>query len=97
MKKIIHEAMKDKKVLLSGDGRNDLLGFSAQYCVYSLLEAMTKVLVDLGVNDKQETGGTSTAMEVAALTTFLEGLIETMVIGELTPDTYTSVVAMDSG
>ena len=66
--------MKDKKVVLSGDGRNDSLGFSAQYCVYSLLEAMTKVLVDLGVKDKRETGGTSMAMEVASFNDPLGGL-----------------------
>ena len=32
MKKVIHEVMKDEKVVLSGDGRNDSPGFSAHYC-----------------------------------------------------------------
>ena len=94
MKKVIHEVMKDEKVVLSGDGRNDSPGFSAQYCVYSLMEAMTKVVVDLEVKDKRETGGTSTTMEVAALKVLLERLIETMQIGEITTDASTSVMAM---
>ena len=75
MKKVIHEVMKDEKVVLSGDGRNDSPGFSAQYCVYSLMEAMTKIIVDLEVKDKRETAGTSPGMEVAALKTLLERLI----------------------
>ena len=84
--------MKDEKVVLFGDGRNNSPGFSAQYCVYSLVEAMTKVVVDLQVKDKRETGGMSTIMEVAALKVLLECLIETMKIVEITKDTFTSVM-----
>ena len=86
--------MKDDKMVLSGDGRNDSPGFCAQFCVYSLMEAMTKVIVDLEVKDKRETGGASTTMEVAALKTLLERLIESMEIGEITTDASTSVMAM---
>ena len=57
MKKVIHDVMKDDKVVVSEDGRNDSPGFCAQYCVYSLMEAMAKVIVDLEVKDKRETGG----------------------------------------
>ena len=94
MKTVVHEVMKNEKVVLSGDGRNDSPGFSAQYCVYSLMEAVTKVIVDIEVKDKRETGGTSTVMEVAALKCLLERLVETMSIGELTTDASTSVIAM---
>ena len=94
VKKVIHEVMQDEKVVLSGDGRNDSPGFSAQYCVYSLMEAMTKIIVDLEVKEKKETAGTSPAMEVAALKTLLERLIETMNIGEITTDASSSVMAM---
>lgn len=66
MKKVIHEVMKDEKLVLSGDGRNDSPGFSAQYCVYSLMEEMTKVIVEIEMKDKRETGGTSTEMEVSS-------------------------------
>lgn len=86
--------MKDDKVVLSEGWRNDSPGFFAQYCVYSLMEAMTKVIVDLEVKDKRETGGASRTMEVAALKTLLERLIETMEIGEITTDPSTSVTAM---
>ena len=47
------------------------------------MEAVTKVIVDIKVKDKRETGGTSTVMEVAALKCHLERLVETMSIGEL--------------
>ena len=94
MKKVVHEVMQNKKVVLSGDGRNDSLGFCAQYCVYSLMEAVTKVIVDIEVKDKRETGGSSTVMEVAALKCLLERLIETMSIGEFTTDASSSVIAM---
>ena len=94
MKTVVHEVMKNEKVVLSGDGRNDSPGFSAQYCVYSLMEAVTKVIVDIEVKDKRETGGTSTVMEVAALKCLLERLVETMSIGELTTDASASVIAM---
>ena len=36
------------------------------------MEAVTKVIVDMEVKDKRETGGTSTGMEVAALKCLLE-------------------------
>ena len=94
MKKVVHEVMNDGNVVLSGDGRNDSPGFSAQYCVYSLMEAVTKVIVDLEVKDKRETGGSSTVMEVAALKTLLERLLTTMNIEELTTDASSSVIAM---
>ena len=94
MRKVIHDVMKNERVVLSGDGRNDSPGFSAQYCVYSLMEAVTKVIVDLEIKDKRETGGRSTVMEVAALKCLLERLIETPSIGELTTDASTSVIAM---
>ena len=45
------------------------------------MEAVTKVIVDIKVKDKRETGGTSTVMEVAALKCHLERLVETMSIG----------------
>lgn len=58
------------------------------------MEAVTKVIVDIEVKDKRETGGTSTVMEVAALKCLLERLVETMSIGELTTDASASVIAM---
>ena len=58
------------------------------------MEAVTKVIVDIKVKDKRETGGTSTVMEVAALKCLSERLVETMSIGEWTTDASTSVIAM---
>lgn len=91
MKKVIHDIIKEKKVVLSGDGRNDSLGFCAEHCVYSLMESITKVIVDLEVKEKRET---STVMEVAALKCLLEQLIQTISIEELTTDASSSVIGM---
>lgn len=94
MKTAIHEILKEGKMVLSGDGRNDSPGFCAQYCVYSLMESVTKVIVDLEVKDKRETGGSSTTMEVAALKCLLERLAQKITIDELTTDASSSVIGM---
>lgn len=52
-----------KEICVCGDGRNDSPGHSARYCVYTLMEHATKVVVDLEVIDKRETGGNSAVME----------------------------------
>lgn len=92
MKTVVHEVMNNEKVVLSDDGRNNSPGFLAQYCVYSLMEAVTKVIVNIKVKNKRETGGTSTLMEVAALKCLLERLVEAMSIGELTTDALPQVL-----
>ena len=38
-----------KEICLCGDGRNDSPGHSARYCVYTLMEHVTKAVVDLEV------------------------------------------------
>ena len=58
MRQIVLEILKGyKDVCLCGDGRNDSPGHSARYCVYTLMEHVTNVVVDLEVIDKRETGG----------------------------------------
>lgn len=58
MRRIVLEILKGyKDVCLCGDGRNDSPGHSARYCVFTLMEHVTNVVVDLEVIDKRETGG----------------------------------------
>lgn len=55
------------KLCLCGDGRNDSPGHCARYCVYTLMEHASKVVVDMAVVDKRETGGNSVVMEKEGL------------------------------
>ena len=59
-------------VCLYGDGRNDSPGHSACYCVYTLMEHTSKVVVDMAVIDKRETGGNSVTMEKEGCAAFLK-------------------------
>ena len=52
---------------LCGAGRNDSPGHSARYCVYTLMENSTKVVLDMAVVNKRETGGNSVAIEKEGL------------------------------
>lgn len=52
---------------LCGAGRNDSPVHSARYCVYTLMENSTKVVLDMAVVDKRETGGNSVAIEKEGL------------------------------
>lgn len=52
---------------LCGAGWNDSPGHSARYCVYTLMENSTKVVLDMAVVDKRETGGNSVAIEKEGL------------------------------
>lgn len=94
MKEAMEKVFQKEELVLGGDGRNDSPGFCAQYCVYSVMEELTKVIVDVEVKDKRETGGSSPAMEVAALKVILERLVEKYKLGELTTDASSSVIAL---
>ena len=56
-----------EEICLCGDGRNDSPGHSARYCVYTLMEHATKVVVDMAVVEKRETGGNSVTKEKTTL------------------------------
>ena len=63
----MHEHLPSTGVTIAGDGRNDSPGHTARFCVYTLMEDSTKMIVNLEVMDKRETGGKSAAMEKLAL------------------------------
>ena len=65
---------------LCGAGRNDSPGHSARYCVYTLMENSTKVVLDMAVVDKRETGGNSVAIEKEGLRQFLEKMVNILPI-----------------
>ena len=79
---------------LCGDGRNDSPGHSARYCVYTLMEHATKVVVDMEVIDKRETGGNSVTMEKEGLRRLLERMATVLPISELTTDASSSIMKL---
>ena len=94
VKTAIHHHFSSSGVTLSGDERNDSPGHAARYCVYTLMEESSKVVVDLEVVDKRETGGKSAAMEKLALSRLLRRLKDVLTIEHLVTDASTSVKAL---
>lgn len=83
-----------KDICLCGDGRKDSPGHSARYCIYTLMEHVTKVVVDLEVIDKRETGGNSTAMEKEGLRRLLERLMTELPLDELCTDASSTIIKL---
>ena len=95
MNEMVKKLFKDfEDVCLCGDGRNDSPGHCARYCVYTLMEQFTNVVVDFEVVDKRETGGNSTAMEKEALRRLLERLAGIFPFDELTTDASPSIIKL---
>lgn len=86
-----------KETCVCGDGRNDSPGHSARYCVYTLMEHATKVVVDLEgveVTDKRETGGNSAVMEREGLRRLLEPLMRELPLNELCTDASSTIIKL---
>ena len=71
---------KYEDLCLCGAGRNDSPRHSARYCVYTLMENSTKVVLDMAVVDKRETGGNSVVIENEGLRRFLEKMVNILPI-----------------
>ena len=82
-----------EEICLCG-GRNDSPGHSARYCVYTLMEHVTKVVVDLEVLDKRETGGNSAVMEREGLRRLLKRLMNKLPLNELCTDASTTIIKL---
>ncbi|XP_068683466.1 uncharacterized protein [Montipora foliosa] len=83
-----------EEICLCGDGRNDSPGHSARYCVYTLMEHATKVVVDMAVIDKRETGGNSVTMEKEGLRRLLEKMATVLPFSEITTDASSSIMKL---
>ncbi|KXJ13785.1 hypothetical protein AC249_AIPGENE13315 [Exaiptasia diaphana] len=94
MKDGLEDIYKNETVVLCGDGRMDSPGFSAKYCVYSIMEQHLGVILDMEIVDKREAGGTSTVMEKIGLKRLLERLMHKINIGELTTDASSTVIKL---
>ena len=69
--------------MLCVDERVDSPGFSAKYCVYTMMEHHLNVIVDLEVVDKREAGGTSSLMEKTGCKRLLERMMNSLKLGEV--------------
>ena len=95
MQKIVQEILgRYSEICLCGDGRNDSPGHSARYCVYSLMEHITNVVIDLEVLDKRETGGNSTTMEKEGLRRLLQRLMDKLPLDEICTDASSTIIKL---
>ena len=79
---------------LCGDGRNDSPGHSSRYCVYTLMEHASKVVVDMAIIDKRETGGNSVVMEKEGLRRLLEKMASVLPFSELATDASSTIMKL---
>lgn len=94
MKEIIWKVFENDVIVVCGDGRMDSPGFSAKYCVYTMMEHSLNVIVDLEVVDKREAGGTSTLMGKMGCKRLLERMMNRLNLGELVTDASRVIMKM---
>ena len=81
-------------VVLAGDGRNDSPGFSAKYCVYSLMNCESHKVIDVQIVDKRDVDLKSMRMEKLGLQRGMTSVRLRINVVELVTDASTSVKAM---
>ena len=94
MKEKVWEVLTDNELALAGDGRNDLPGHSAKYCVNTLMEHYLDIIVDLKVVDTRETGGSSVTMEKLALRRLIGCAMKDLNIVDLVTDASSMIIAL---
>ena len=91
------EERAGKDVLLSGDGRNDSPGHSAQYCTYSLADMNDHAILQMNIVDVREAAGKSNNMERIAFERGMDTLLtSTMSIKEVVTDGHLEIGALMS-
>ena len=83
--------MKDKDVILAGDGRCESLGKSVKFCTYSMMEIYSGVILHAETVDKREVGLQSPNMEKEAFTRSLNFLLPRIKCTEIITDASTSI------
>ena len=93
MKEVVWKVFENDVLVICGDGRMDSPGFSAKYCVYTMMEHYLNIIV-LEVVDKREAGGTSTLMEKMGCKRLLERLMTKLSLGEFVSDASRVIMKM---
>ena len=83
--------MKNKDIILSGDGRCDSPGMSAKYCTYSLMDINTGYILHSETVDKREVALQSPNMEKEAFVRSLQSLQTHISCTEIITDASTSI------
>lgn len=83
--------VKDKALILAGDGRCDSPGKSAKFCTYSMMDIDSGVILHAETVDKREVGLKSPNMEKEAFTRSLEFLLPRIKCTEIITDASTSI------
>jgi hypothetical protein len=83
------------KYYVSGDGRNDSPGHSAQYCTYTMMHHDTLDILCMVTVDKRETGGKSPNMEAYAFKKCMAFLQrEGMKVVEMVTDQHPTITSI---
>ena len=86
--------LKGKQLYLSGDGRCDSPGYSAEYCTHSLMDNATDLILDYSLVQVTETGS-SVTMEKEGLERCLTNVLaKDILVQSITADRHTSVGAL---
>ncbi|XP_028417304.1 uncharacterized protein LOC114541702 isoform X2 [Dendronephthya gigantea] len=86
---------ENKEVILSGDGRNDSPGHSAQYCTYSLADTNDRAILQMNVVDVREAAGKSNNMERIGFEKKMDTLLAPpIVMKEVVTDGHIEIAAL---
>ena len=94
MKEDIWKVFENDILVACGDGRMHSPGFSAKYCVYTVMEHYLNVIVDIEVIDKREAGDSSRLMEKMGCKRLLEQMMHSLNLGELVTDASKVIMKM---
>ena len=94
MKEKIWNLFKSENLIMCGDGRMDSPGFSAKYCLYTMMDHYLDLIVDCEVVDKREAGGISSLMEKMGCKRILERMIGILQCQELVTDASSVIMKM---
>ena len=91
------EERAGKAIILSGDGRNDSPGHSAQYCTYSLADMNDNAILQMNIVDVREAGGKSNNMERIGFERAMDKLLtSSMSLAEVVTDGHLEIGALMS-
>ena len=86
-----------KEIILSGNGRNDSPGHSAQYCTYTLADTNDRAIVPVSVVDVTEAAGKSNNMERMGFERGMDVLLTSlMIVKEVVTDIHLEIAALMS-
>ena len=96
-KQELWEEKAGKDVVLSGDGRNDSPGHSAQYCTYSLADMEDHAILQMNIMDVREAAGKSNNMERIGFERGMDKLLTSqMSVKEVVTDGHLEIASLMS-